>query len=61
MGTASTCNGEVMLMAVVDSGVVVEWSLDRDFDDIIHVGDKLNYVIDKTTKFYARAGGEDEP
>ena len=58
VGPDSTCNGEVSLMAMLDTVIEIEWALDPNFDDIIGTGDKLNYNINSTTTFYVRAGGD---
>jgi gliding motility-associated-like protein len=58
MGPDSTCNGLVNLMAVSDSMTTFDWATDPSFNDIIAVGDKLDTIIDKTTTFYVRAGGD---
>ena len=59
-GTDTTCDGRVILVAKSDSTDVFEWSLLPDFSVIIGTGDTLKYTIDKTTRFYVRAGGEDD-
>lgn len=58
MGPDSTCNGDVMLMALTDTANIIEWSNHPSFDTIIGTGDKLNYTIHSTTTFYVRVGGD---
>lgn len=58
MGPDSTCTGDVMLMALADSSVTIEWALNDEFNLVIGTEDKLNYTISSTTTFYVRAGGD---
>ncbi|MDX1684785.1 MAG: gliding motility-associated C-terminal domain-containing protein [Saprospiraceae bacterium] len=57
-GPDSTCTGMVTLMAMPDTVLPIEWSLDLSFTDIIATGPKLDTTINSTTIFYARVGGD---
>ncbi|MDQ3143151.1 MAG: PKD domain-containing protein [Bacteroidota bacterium] len=55
-GDSFSCNGNVSLRALTDSGIVVVWSTNPNFNPILFTGINFSSTINSNTTFYVRAG-----
>lgn len=58
LGDTNSCDGKFTLIALSNSSDKFEWSWDREFKDIIGIGDTIMVMVDTVRKIYVRTGME---